>query len=68
MFSFVLFVMFKFVFKFYDFYNFVVRDFIYLIILLINISMKMMMMNNNYDGKLQKYRKCVCVIYSDDFE
>lgn len=66
--SFVLPAMFKSASKFHDFHNFVVRDLTQLIISLINISTKMMMMNNNYDWKPQKYRKRVRVIYSDDSE
>lgn len=77
MFSFDLFVMFKFVFEFYYFYIFDEIDFIKFIILLINISIelfvKVRMMNgiiiiNNFDEKLQELRKCGCVIYGDDFE
>lgn len=77
MFSFDLFVMFKFVFEFYYFYIFDEIDFIKFIILLINISIelfvKVRMMNgiiifNNFDEKLLVLRKCGCVIYSDGFE
>lgn len=51
--SFDLPAMFKPASKFHDFQTFDVRDLIQLIISLINISTKMIMMNNNYDGKPQ---------------